>query len=310
MLPMFIIIGFRASYIGADTVVYLRHFLTVYYADLDFAIENSRMEAGYIRFVKYVGYLTKSAYTYQIIYTAIYFIGYYSFAKLLERETGFKFVYFVITLGLFYFMLTGVRQNLAISICLFSVQFLHKRKYVIVALLMCLAFTFHKSSLMFVFVILLWNKNLNKKTLILLVAGLIIVSTYLVGFQKWANEQFEYTYGIEETGNGIVFLFIVSALTAFAWYYYKNEGRYTPMVQGLFNANIFTLFMWILRQQTRIAERPSYYFLVISCALYAYMLHYYRRDEIIVYGILTLAYLLFAYRLVTNFASIIPYNTF
>ncbi len=311
MLPMFLVIGLRASYIGADTIVYLNHFRIVLDQNVHFVIANSRMEAGYIWFVKCVGYITQSPYVFQLIYTVIFFIGYFSFAKLIDKEVGFKFVYFVITLGLFHFMLTGVRQNLAISICLFSVQFLLKRKYVIVALLVCLAFTFHKSSLLFVFIVLMNSRRLTKLNLTIYIASLIAVSTSLVVLQDWANQQFEYNYGIEETGNGGVFLAVVTILTLLSLIYYKKIGARDNLIRLIFNANIITLFFWILRLQTRVAERPSYYFMTLSCALYGYIVSYFpSRKEIIKYGILTVSYMLFAYRLFTNYVSIIPYKIF
>lgn len=314
MLPMFLLIGFRADYIGADTWVYLRDFEKTRVLDLTSAIANSRMEEGYIRFVKYVGYITESPELFQLIYTSIYFIGYYSFAKLLDKKNGFFFIYLLITLGMFYFMLTGVRQNIAISLCLFSVQFLIKRKYIIVALLIALAFTFHKSSLLFVFAILLYDRKFTKLNICLYIAGLVVVSTYLVALQGWANENFEYNYGIEETGNGGIFLSIVAFLTLLSMAYYKYKGKNVSFIRFLFNVNILTLFLWILRLQTRVAERPSYYFLGISCALYAYMYDYWKSHgqtgQIIRWGIVGFTYVLFVYRLLTNFRSIIPYQTF
>lgn len=314
MLPMFLVIAFRADYIGADTWVYLQHFEKTRESDLASAIESSRMEEGYIRFVKYVGYITKSPELFQLIYTSIYFIGYYSFAKLLDKKTGFFFIYLLITLGMFYFMLTGVRQNIAISICLFSVQFLIKRKYIIVVLLISLAYTFHKSSLLFLFAILIYDRQFTTLNICLYIAGLVAVSIYLATLQMWANENFNYHYGIEETGNGGIFLSLVAILSLLSIPYYKHKGKYISYIRFLFNVNILTLFLWILRLQTRVAERPSFYFLGISCALFAYMYNYWksqdRTGQVICLGITIVSYVLFVYRLFTNFRSIIPYQTF
>ena len=311
MLPLFLLVGFRAEYIGADTLIYLRHFADTLDTDLTLAVERSRMEAGYIVFVKYVGYITSSPKVFQLIYTTIYFVGYYSFARLLSKETGFVFVYLIITLGIFFFLLTGVRQNIAISICLFSVQFLMKRKFAYTVLLIILAYAFHKSALLFLFAVLIFDRKLTKFSILIYVIGIVLVSTYLVLVQNWANEQFEYSYEIEETGNGGVFLLIVSALTIISWIYYKNEGNNSRLVRFMFNINIFTLFFWLLRLQTRVAERPSYYFLTISCGLYAYAysywIHYKRNGAIVSYAIFVVSYALFVYRLLTNYSSIIPY---
>ena len=311
LLPMFLLIGFRADYIGADTWVYLRDFERTIINDLSTVMETSRMEHGYIRFVKYVGYITQKPELFQLIYTFVYFIGYYSFAKLLDKNTGFIFVYFVITLGIFYFLLTGVRQNIAISICLFSIQFLLKRKYSIVALLRALAFTFHKSSLLFVFAVLIYDRKFTKFNIVLYTIGLILASSYLILLQNWANENFDYDYGIEETGSGGTFLIIVSLMTALSYVFYRNSRKNISFVRFLFNVNVLTLFLWILRLQTRVAERPSYYFLGISCALYAYMYGYWKsKNPLIPVAVGSIAYLLFVYRLFTNFRSIIPYQTF
>ena len=118
--PMFFIIAIRGEDIGADTGVYARHFVSVLNKSLEVAIDDSRMEFGYITFVKYLGYVTASSKVYQVICACIYYVCMMSFVKQLKGNDGFFFFFFFCTLGLFMFMFTGVRQCIAISICLFT----------------------------------------------------------------------------------------------------------------------------------------------------------------------------------------------
>lgn len=311
--PMFALLAFRNDSLGADTYIYAKHFVDSINMPLEIALQNTRMEFGYVTFVKYLGYLTESVQLYQITCVCIYFVCYMSFAKQLEGNDGFLFLYFVCTLGLFMFMFTGVRQCIAISICLYSYKYLKRNKYWICFILLGLAFTFHKSSFLFLFAIFIWHRNLNWKYLSIYVVLLYIVSLYLLDAQMFFNEQLDYNYEIEETGSGQVFLTFILLLSILSWIVIKKNKPISLYEKGLFNVNIITLFFWFLRLQTRIAERPSYYFLTFSCALYAYAMNNLPScvyKKIIRFSVIVLCLMLYVYRLSTNFSSFLPYKTF
>ena len=205
-LPMFTMLALRGEMMGADTIVYARHFVQSIDVSLSQMIDTSRMEVGYLTFVKGLTYVTHSPMLYQVICATIYMIGFVSFSKQLRGTDGFLFFYFVSTLGLFMFLFTGVRQCLAISICLYSYQFMLKRKYWIVLLLIALAYTFHKSSLLFAVTLFVWNRNLKWYGYLLYIIVVYIAYKYLMDVQMWINDKFDYDYEVENVGGGLIFL--------------------------------------------------------------------------------------------------------
>ena len=79
------------------------------------------------------------------------------------------------------------------------------------------------------------------------------------------------------------------------------------------NINFITLSLWFLRLYTRIAERPSYYFMFFSCIFYANALNNImdvKKRKIYKIIIFILTMLLYVYRLNTNFKELIPYEIY
>ena len=311
-LPMFTMLALRGEMMGADTIVYSRHFVQSIDVSLSQMIDTSRMEIGYLTFVKGLTYVTHSPILYQVICATIYMIGFVSFSKQLRGTDSFLFFYFVSTLGLFMFLFTGVRQCLAISICLYSYQFMLKRKYWIVLLLIALAYTFHKSSLLFAVTLFVWNRNLKWYGYLLYIVVVYIAYKYLMDVQMWINDKFDYDYEVENVGGGLIFLMLLSILTFYSAVI-KKRSLNDLIYSALFNINVLTLVFWILRLQTRVAERPSYYFLPFSCALFACVLGRTSKEGtegVYRYMIIAFTLLLYVYRLFTNFSSLVPYSTF
>lgn len=310
-IPMFTILAIRGEYMGADTYIYAKHFLEVQNLPLNIAIEDTRMEVGYVIFVKYLGYLTTDPKIYQMTCVTIYFICFMSFAKQLEKTDGFMFFFLVCTLGLFMFMFTGVRQCISMSICLSSYKYLLRRKYIICLVLVLIAFTFHKSSLLFLFALFIWHRKVTFKNLFVYIIILYLVSFYLFEAQMFLNEQFDYNYEIEETSSGGLFLTLILIFTFLSWFVLKKNKSISIYEKGLFNVNIITIFFWFLRLQTRVAERPSYYFLAFSCVLFAHIINKLPQNLSIIRPMIILLCLsLYIYRLLTNYSSILSYQTF
>lgn len=314
LLPMFIIIALRNPSMGADTYVYLRNFLYVRETPLKEVLEYTRMETGYIVFVKLIGCVTSSPLIYQIVCVSIYFICFFDFTKNLNSDDVFWFIFFVVTLGFFFFMFTGVRQCLAISICLFSYKFCVRRKFLKFLICVLLASLFHKSAILFVAVYIIFNKKVTIYNVILYGVCVWFASNYLLTIQNFLNEQLDYNYTIEATGNGLIFLLILVLLTIFSMIMaYNNREMDVPYTKALININFITIFFWIIRLQTRVAERPSYYFLLFSCSLFAHGLTSIkdnREKRIFTCLIVIFSMLLFIYRLKTNYASLVPYRLY
>lgn len=315
-LPMIALVAFRAPQIGPDTGGYLKFFDQMTRTPWDQIFERNaatyEFEEGFVIFEKLLTYVTSDVRVYQAIYSSIYLLAIVTFANQLEKGP-FSFLYFFATMGTYTFMFTGVRQCLAMSICLFSYYFIRKRKLIPFLLLVVLAFYFHKSAILFLVTYFIYNRRLGWFNTVIYgaFAGLAFVNIDTI--QAWFNDTLDYEYGIEADNTGFIFFAIIVLVTAFSYFmilHYKKETRQSV---GMLNVGGITLVLWFLRLATRVAERPSYYFMFFSAAMLCHALDAPKKNgdkliyNLVIYGAFML---LFIYRFLTNFSSFVPYVSF
>ena len=309
-LPMFFLIAFRHRYMGADTGMYLENFKVIVSTPWEELKDSSRMEYGYLVFVKLITYITENPLVFQIIYSSVYLFSVTWFANELEGE-NFLFLYLFGTLGMYTFMFTGVRQCLAICICLLSYRTVKNRKFIRFALFMLLAFYFHKSSILFAVTYFIYTRKLNIINVFAYIVGTALVALNLEAVQAWLNAQLDYDYEIESNTGGYIFAAVMLVITVFTIFTIVSNKALNKHSQGLINIAIIALVFWIIRIFTRVAERPSYYFLPFSFAALTYAIasmKALKEKGIMNLLVFLLPLILFIYRLMTNFASLIPYT--
>lgn len=309
-LPMFFLIGFRNQNIGADTINYLDHFTLISKTPWGQIFEGSRMEHGYIVFVKLISLFTNNPLVYQIICAMIYWLAISIFANQLE-EAPFFFLFLFCTLGTYTFMFTGVRQCLAMCICLLSYPFIKKQKLIPFLLCILLAFYFHKSSVLFISAYFIAPRKINVINIVIFLALCVFTIMYLDVIQKWFNDQLDYDYGIESTGSGFIFLAILLVMTVLSIFLvFTNKGE-TKYAKGLLNIGFIAVFFWILRLFTRVAERPSFYFIFFSFAAFAHAIAIMKNTkerDIVKLITVSLCIALYLYRFATNFSTYVPWQ--
>lgn len=315
-LPMFALIAFRGPYMGADTGVYLKFFRTMVDTPWEriFIVNEAgpNFEPGYVVFEKLVTLITSSDKVYQVIYSTVYLVSFVTFANNLEKH-NFSFLFFIATMGVYTFMFTGVRQCLAMCICLWSYPFIKRRKIIPFILILLLAFTFHQSAMFFVVTYFIYNRKISWFNSLFYVIFAILAYVYLEVIIGWLNDQFDYMYGVDTPGNGYVFFAVITLVTAFSFFMILYYRKQTPESVGLLNVGIITQLMWILRLVTRVAERPGYYFVILSGAMLCYALDAppKSRDRVIYkIAVYSAFVILFAYRLSTGHAALVPYTSF
>lgn len=164
---------------GTDWIPYTEHYQSIDGFDTTSPLYNG-MEFGYNLFV----WLTKllfNNYTFFLLVHA--FIFYLLLFQGLKKYTPFFFV----GLLLFYTYTMGVtgsnRQLISLMICLYSVQYVIKRKAIVFFLLLFVATLFHTSALLFFFVYFI-NKSMRWAVLLTILAAAFIVGK--TGGPQWA----------------------------------------------------------------------------------------------------------------------------
>lgn len=310
-IPMFLLIALRGKLMGADTLVYLKFYQFTAEASWGEMFDIVDFEPGFVIFEKLVSYISKEPLFFQITYTAVYLITMVHFANQMERAQ-FLFLFFFATLGIYAFMFTGVRQCLAMCICLFSYDYVKKRRIIPFLLCIALAYTFHKSSILFLSAYFVYPRKLNVGNILLYAFLAVVFFLNIDTIQEWFNQQLDYAYEVERTGNGLVYLLVVGAITLFSAAVLKPLFRVSKEYLGVFNISIIALVFWILRLATRVAERPSFYFLFFTMVVLSYAIGTIRdRQQKLLFGflIIGLSLVLYVYRFINNFSSLVPYVT-
>ena len=142
--------------------------------------------------------------------------------------------------------------------------------------------------------------------------GVIFFSvSYLDVIQEWFNDQLDYNYDIEGNTGGLIFslfMMVITALTIFLVNVYRKK---TSAAVGLINIGVIAAAFWVLRILTRVAERPSYYFLPFSFAALVYAINCIDREDdklVAKWAIIFLALALYLYRFLTNLSTLVPYS--
>jgi hypothetical protein len=140
LLPLFLFGAFRVNF-GLDYEAYETYFDGVKSYGTEF---DDRMEIGYM-------YLNKILPTFRsllIIQSALLSLTYYYLFKWYVPSRyswlGFLLLFLNGPLTIF-FMLSGIRNGIAISILILSTRFIHQRKIIPFTILICLAYFFHNS---------------------------------------------------------------------------------------------------------------------------------------------------------------------
>ena len=300
VLPMIFLFVFRHKYVGGDTIGYVRFFQNGIrkYTFLDLINKDlMRVETGYRIYVKIISLFTDN-YTVFFLINAIVIFGTLLRFSLKYTKNPFVFFFMFMTLGTYQFVETGLRQALAMTICLWAVDFIKERKLFKFLLTVLLAYLFHKSAMIF---LLLYPLCTIKKYRWMIIAYAALTVIFMLGFanfQNIFNEWLGYDYQIEETGNGGIFLAITMLVCAYSVFVMVGKGtdkeNQTAIIQMAFMAVVF----WVLRLISRTAERISYYFIF---GLYTYFSQTTVYDEAKItsamkWGILLICLALFVYR--------------
>lgn len=144
LLPLFLYGAFRVDY-GLDYVGYEDFFVGVKIFGHEW---NDRMEFGYY----YLNKILPSFRSLLIVQTILLCVAYYCLFKWYIPAKwawlGFLLLFLNGPLTVF-FMLSGIRNGIAISILILSTKFIHKRKIIPFAILIFVAYWFHNSVVLY-----------------------------------------------------------------------------------------------------------------------------------------------------------------
>lgn len=213
------LLGFRSSTVGNDTINYIyRYFEPFHYMRLGEVFQYQTDELGFLLFVKIIATITNNAQIFLIITALISVVPVMVLYRNESREAAVCCSFFMISL-LFEIFFSGMRQGIAIGLAVPAYYFVKEKKIVQFLLIVALAFTFHVSAVMLLFIYPIYHTRITRKWLwvVIPVMGLIyyynrIIFTVL--FEAFGGKYFEKYSTLYGTTNqyGLLILFVLLSI--------------------------------------------------------------------------------------------------
>lgn len=178
---LFIVTAFRADTVGTDTSSYIAMFKTQRY-DVD-------IEVGFQSFLNFVNLFTSNYTVFLLTVTSLQYVTLYRFIKLNSRDVPLSLFLFL-SLGFFFFYLSGMRQSIAISFFLLSLHYYLLRSYLVSLLLISIAGLFHITVLVFIpLMLIITNVKIGLRTVYVATClSLLLGRTGMFDFQDLLND--------------------------------------------------------------------------------------------------------------------------
>ncbi len=212
-----------------------------------------------------------------------------------------------ISLGLMTFHLQGMRQAMAMCICLFAYEQAKKKKFFRFLLLVLLATTFHQTAIVFIVVYWIVRLKLNRRNVFLVSLISLVAIACSAPLVNVANTIFneDYSGTVDSGGFVAVAIYIITLVVCYLYYSSYEQDCGSPLVLV---AIIGTATYLMRYTGVMIAERISFYFVFSQIALLPLVAKLIKpRERIIVNAfIVLLAVGLFAYRL--GDSGFLPYS--
>lgn len=201
---LWLLLAFKGPMIGSDTPAYIRIYtdeaLEWFNGNTSFwraILENkSRFETGYIIFTRLISYLFNNV-QWLFIIVATFIIGVCYKLVMKRSEIVWLSIFLFVSLRLYYFSMSGIRQCIAVCICIIAYQFIERRKFISFAMSVLLAMLFHNSAIIFFIAYPISFLEFNKKNCTLIIFFSIVAflsfDTVLGGvFNLMSDDSLEY----------------------------------------------------------------------------------------------------------------------
>ena len=311
---MALMIGLRNPHVGStDTYVYMQNWNVVQRIPLDGLwdyLTHMDMEGGYLIFAWIFSHIFEDP-QWLLVISGVFFS--WSVCTFVHRNCKNIILPLLLfnCLGLFNFMVQGLRQAIAMCICLWAIEFVKKRKLFKFLFMVALACSFHASAIVFVIVYFLYKLKLNTPSL-------FYFSAFLSALVFWLPELFEltntvindtYEMGKGAESGGVVAILIYAVIIIFGIAFREKNNEFFPMFVYM---TIVGMVAMIMRNSvSTIVERISFYFSFAQMVLISNGISTIkdRRSNILVNLTVTLLLIGVAFHK-ASYSTLVPYLFF
>ncbi len=308
LLPFFLLLALKSENMGADTDAY-----TLMYEATESGVFDKyfyRIEGGYRLFLIVLTKIFDHPQCQYIVFAIFSFIVFVNFLEKNSHKPEW-FVLMFLALNIYAFYMTGLRQAIAMTICLLAYEKIKGKKLISFLLLVFLAMSFHKAAIFFLPAYFIAHLKTTKAKIPLYILIFAVAAIYNEELFMFASDALELEYGIEETGNGYVMIGLMFIVTVLSFLRLKTLIAYDENNKYLIQLNVIHMGLWMLRLFSRTAERPAMFYTFFTILLIEQLIMSIKNKETrVVVNICVAAFatLYFFYRLPGM--GITPYNFF
>lgn len=262
-------IGFRSAYVGSmDTQMYFKIFERATHTSnlVDFLnfceVEIDKyllQEGNFYSFVWLISRITHNVHIFLVIITLIIVVCVFNFIVYHSEDFTVSCILYI-CLGLMTFNMNGMRQSIAMSICLLAYGFATKKRFVPFLLTVLFAMTFHISAVVFLPVYLLCAfSEIHFSTL--LIFGVLFIafsSKIAMLYDSIASKDYASADSMESGGFVIIaiYLLVLAMILLF-----RKKFEPESKINSVFALCFVGFVIYSTRYfSTQIFERISYYY--------------------------------------------------
>ena len=306
---MIAVMGFRSANSGMDTQNYINLFVKYQnYETFGEIVERANFfengfffsESGFYIFTWLMGRIFSHYRFFLLAISTVVGVCVARFAWKNSADLSTALIVFV-CLGSMTFCMSGIRQSMAMAICLLSYEYVKRRKPIRFLLVVFIAVLFHKSAMIFLIAYFAYYLKFNWKSFA--ISGVVLSLVFLFAdelsllYDDMTGEDYS---GAESFEGGGLFVILVYVLCIVAAIAFNKRMRYEREETMPFYLSVAGLVIYVLRfTSVQIFERISYYFVFFLMVLLPSTLEQLNpKDKKIISMLFVIfALALFAYRI-------------
>ena len=231
-IEMFLIMGLRSPSVGKD----LENYFILYNSISNISIFETSTEPGFVLFLKLLNLFGVGEQGFILLTSLIISVSISWFIYKYSKNIFLSF-FLHVTIGLFAFSLSGVRQSLAVSLILIAIYFTLNKKWIKAGLVNLIAISAHYSAIIYLPFILLGYLNIKdfKKIKYRTYIYFIIIFTliFISVNTNWISNAFRsfdvidtyYTNYLDKDLN-LIYIFTLSSIPILLFIVFKIKGKW------------------------------------------------------------------------------------
>ena len=256
---LFFLTAFRSIHVGADTTNYLVMFKR--FSAWSFERNLMYKEPAFALLCKIVSLFTHN-YQVLIVIVSIISIVPVAIVYTMEIEYPMTTIALLLSISNFYMFFSGMRQSIAISLGMIAFLFSRKKKLIPFLLIVVLAFLFHRTAMILIFMYPLYHMRIVKKSLVFIIPIMVLIFVFnkpIFDALQGIISDYE-GVGNAETGS-FTMLFLLIAFSVFS-FIIPNDSELDSDTIGMRNFLLMATVVQMFVPLNIFVMRMGYYYMI------------------------------------------------